>query len=391
LPQLLVKQGVLLLVLTLPALALASVSRNAMQFLLLAIAVAGAAVVVGGNTSFAPVFYPMYVRSFDDTRRTVSLAIPVLVGCVMLWIQYHGRRTPLARGAGLTSVAVAAALYLGLSPTAIASLESAWKPLQPTPNVTLQVSEQPRRPDSDRPTGPGSGVIVSIPISIDGVPQPVNVSQLGLEIVTPTGQRFRTDLTPGPARRGAALLASLSQERTYLFLAMNRDIYNQAARVPVNIVGHLLVEKLQKSDRSAMQGYTRTDIPRLGKCAAIESGGTLTQTNMLRIACESPDEFPANVIELTDTATGRTTPGRLGASITNVAYPQMTWLSPLYRGEFYFRLVYGDASRPGEQWFVPESTLSHFRTEFQTLSGTGKAVVSFELRGVDLSRYARLR
>jgi hypothetical protein len=388
LPRLFAKQGLLFLLLTLPSLALASIARNTMQFILLALAVAAAAVLIGGNTGFAPSFYPRFARTMDETRRDLTLILPILAGALMIWLQYRDRRTSLSRGTGLAAIATAAALYLWLSPTSIASLEAALQPLRPTRAVTVRLSQQPGRPYNPGRRGTETGVTAVIPLDITGVSSLEFVSQLGLQIQAPDGFRVSTDLTPGPARRNALLLAGLSPDSAHLVLLMDSAVYNRIAHASVAIRGRLLVEQSQWSRPSALEGFTRRDIPGLGKCAASETGGHLYEENMLRLTCESPDPLPTERHTVADTATGRTWDnGSLGSSITNVLTPLSTWLSPLNRGESYFRVVPGEAGQPGERWLMPESTLHHFRIGFQTMTVIGKAVVDYELPGMELSRF----
>ena len=278
LPELFARQGLLLLVLTVPSLALASVARNAMQFILLALAIAAAAVLVAGNTG---AFWPFYDlgQTIETTRRNLSLILPILASLAILWLQYRDRRTLLARGAGAAALIASAALFLLLSSTSILSVEAALRPLRPAPAATVRLSDQPRALIDMRRRQLGTGIVAAIPVNIAGAAPPDMATQLALEIEAP-GVHSSTDLAPGAARGHAALIAEIAPSGDLLVLTFDRDLYRRIAHVPVTLKGHLLIQRSAANVWTGLQGFTRTDIPHMGKCAATESQGSLFQTSL---------------------------------------------------------------------------------------------------------------
>jgi hypothetical protein len=231
-------------------------------------------------------------------------------------------------------------------------------------------------------------VRVEIPLSIEGLPAATETAQLRMTVSSPDGTEVTTDLASGPVARDTSLVASMWYGRNILTLTMRPDVYQRISRTPVTLRGHLLIQRAATSGKSQIVGFGRADIPQLGKCATTETGATLFQRNLLRIACESPNPLPPNRINVVDTVSGRKwEEARLGIARTLTSVPTGTWLSPLDRGEYYLQTPEGDATKPGEHWNLPEETLNHFRTEFQTSTIVGDSVVPYELTGIDLRKF----
>jgi len=379
LPRLLEKQMVLFAAVTLPALALASIARNAMQYLLLAIALAGTAVLVSGYSTNP--FQNQWPPASDLRWVPVSLAL-ALFAVAVLWMQYRDRRTQWSRGIGFAGVLGAVALYLWLPARSSASLEAAIHPLVVQGPITVRADQ----PEANRQAGfpPRSGVAVSIPIEIAGLNKGVAMyPQLDFEIAGP-GIHFRV---AGGAMRDAHVFAVMGRkqgDQYHLNVMMEPAAYKSAAHVPVTLKGHFAAVETNR-----VGGYSLSDSERagLGRCTDSVTGDRLYREGGLRVVCESPHAIPRARLALTDTSTGRHWEAMLGEARGFVNYPTLTWLSPVNRSEAYFQLTSRDASQAGDWWLVPRTTLEHYKFEITVEHVTGTAVVGYELQEIELSRY----
>jgi hypothetical protein len=376
-PQLAGKQALLLLVLTLPSLALASISRHAMQYMVLAPALAGVMVTVAANNNVTRFpFQSMPWLKVDFVRNDLAVLMLALTAAAIVAVQYRVRATMFSRAVGVAGVAAAAALYLWLPTRLTAAMEAALQPLETREKVVLR-----RAPDREKyPGGPPRtpAIFAAVPAEIEGVPAERNdeMNQVAFEIDTPSGRRFVADIHPGMPSRDSAVATPLISSG-FLFLRIDRSVYNQVSDEPVTLKGRFLLTKRTRANATSERTH----------CTASVLSGNLYDSDMLRTVCESPAALPRLQAVLTDTASGREWRNTMGTAVTNVPYPSNTWLSPVNRSDLYFHATAGDAEEPGQQWMIPESTLSHFRVEFVALEEAGKAVVDYELAGIDLRKY----
>ena len=375
----------LLAVVTLPALALASLARNAMQFMLAAIALAGGAAMLNGNGLAR---LPNQGPPLNDLRWTFSAVALALFAAAILRIQYRERRTTCSRGIGLTGIALAGALYLWLPQRSSASLEAVMHPMREDP-ITVRALVPDTIAHAEFP--PRAGVSVSIPVDIAALaPQSaMTYSQLDFEIDGP-GIRLRAD--PGGVGMGKtpslfAVIGRSEEGSSHLNVMMERGVYASASRGPVILKGHFQVSEMAGWVRHALSEPGRTAVADLGQCGASVTAERLYREGGLRVVCESPETLPRTRVTLTDSVTGRHWEGLMGGSRSFVTYPTLTWLSPVNRSEAYFQLSSRTPNGPGEQWLIPQSTLEHFRLEAETQRVVGTRVVGYELKGIDLSRY----
>jgi hypothetical protein len=417
LPRLLQKQLFLLVALTLPSLALASIARNAMQFIILAISLAGAAILVAGDGDPAAFSYSRipWVHA-DEGRYVVTLLVLALGSIAVAWLQYRERRTLLSRITGFAGVLAAAALYLWMPLRSSASLEAALSPVHPGSPVSVRALPRGQKPDPVGYYSAGNTVNLAIPIEIDvnGTQHHFRLARLALEINAPGGLHFRAGRV-NPGRKPPSFVAGAvnSQPRPPWFLAspgafggtrfpdtrlpdflimtMERSVYNRVARIPVTVTGQFLLEGYRRTAVTTVPNNARTIVPDLGMCGSSTSGGGLFREDMLVLSCESPEEIPLTSVALTDISTGLQWQGGLRTAVTNVPYPSNTWLSPMRRGEAFFQLNSGDVSRPGSQWQAPLAILGHYRFEVDPQPVVGLAAVDFEFRGIELSRFVNTR
>jgi len=106
LPELLLKQLVLAVALTLPAVALATVTRNLPQFVFAAVVIA-----VLGLFSMTRVeqFWPWV--NVDQVRRAIALLVLTSFAAAIVYFQYSRRWTAASRAIGLTAILIAGTLF----------------------------------------------------------------------------------------------------------------------------------------------------------------------------------------------------------------------------------------------------------------------------------------
>ena len=394
--DLLRKQVFLLVVLTLPSLALASVTRSATQFIALATSIAGTAILVCGNGELSPLSsQPLPWQSPDDVRRNLALALLTLFSAAVLLLQYRDRHTRLSRILGLGGLLATGALYLWLPPRISATIETSLsrpsalaqpvsvRALEPGPKLNANFSLQ----------RDVSGI--SIPIAMTGLlpNDHLRFQSLDFAIDTENGVRFSGDGHRKGLSHSHPVLAFISatedQSPKYnLILELERSIYSRVVSHLVTLKGHLVLEEHRSVTRLALSNRARTDLPNFGKCAVSLASEHRYQDDMLRAACESPGKLPQARGVLTDPTTGRQWDELLGGSVTRVSYPRNTWLSPVNRREVFFHLTSRDTSQPEMRWQVPASILGHYLLEIEPQPLVRRTVVEYSLSGIELSRYA---
>ena len=347
LPRLVQKQLVVLLAVTLPSLALASVSRNAMQFIIFAISIAGAAIVSDAGSLYPNLYMYGVAQQTGQVRTALALSLLAVVSAAVIWLQYRHRRTLLFRGLGLAGVLAAGGLSLWLPPATSASIETALLPGSTSIKGSVHLSQSEQRPDS-RNFFPGKGVNLAIPVVTTGLfpdgldPENVSYENVAAHMNGPAGFSLSAPVRRGPGPQANPSLfvnfVRLSTNQEYLMVMIDRAIYNSIGGTPVTLSGALLGEIRRQAGGATEFGSSPVDVAELGKCASSTSRGTLWQEDSLRLACESPHELPRTRVTLTDTSTGRDWQGGLATSQNYYAYPSNTWLSPLHRQEAFFHL-----------------------------------------------------
>jgi len=179
--ELIVKQLLFFGVLTLPAIALASVLRNFTHFVLALFAIAaGMAILSGGLQTFT-----YYSWDVNEVRHAAVRVVLAVAAILIVLVQYVKRRALLAR-----ALAVAAALTAGsVSAYMPARIEYTVRANQPEPRIALRQAvpdEQLRRSVGIQPRQR----VVLIPLSIDA--GSFHIREVYVEIVAPNGVRVRS-------------------------------------------------------------------------------------------------------------------------------------------------------------------------------------------------------
>jgi hypothetical protein len=128
------------------------------------------------------------------------------------------------------------------------------------------------------------------------------------------------------------------------------------------------------------------DIPGMGRCTAMTVDDRYGE-QILKVFCESPRNLPAASIALRHEPSGREWRLGLNSASTYSPGPHETWLSPLHRGQSFFRLTTSVESAPGSRWLVPVSDLPSARIEITPEIVTGHALAHFDLGEVTLASF----
>jgi hypothetical protein len=359
-----------------------------MQFLLMAIALAGAVAVLGGEGSLPFLNSPQGMP--DPARSGLVLAIGFVLALVILLVQYRERLTRRSRGIGIAGVATASALYLWLPLHTTVSLQAAFSPIEEG-RVTVQAGEP--EPDAGRTNfAAWNGAHIRIPLRISGLApgaQP-GLLQLDFQVRGPNGAVYTAPAWSTTRQRGSSLAALIDGQRTgayFLNVSMERGLYASLAHAPIALGGHFRVVRRSSLVVRSLTESRNGEIPELGRCSTSLTSPDLYLEQSLHVECESTDEPPGASAQFTDTSTGGHWGATLRTSGSIVFYPTLIWLSPVNRTEAYFQLRTEDDHRYADGFRAPVSALQHYTLTAQWQRLQGLAVVGYEISGVDLSRY----
>lgn len=365
---------------TLPALALASLVRNFAHFVVAVFAIAaGLAILNGGLQGFSGYREPAGEVRHAAVRLSLAVAAIAVAG-----MQYARRRLWGARITAMAAALAAAAL-------------SAWLPARA--EYALAATGQPRielreaaAGEAPGPAGAGGLRIVRLPIAIRGAgASGFRVPLVEIEIVAPDGSVIRS-ANPSPNRpfEKIDLLAYTFRKTSddspdWLMLRFAAPAWERVKNGRVFIRGTAALEYYRRGSTTTMATNGSMSVPELGRCTAMTVDDRFSE-GMLKVLCESPAELPSAAIVLRHAASGREWRLRLMDAMTYSPGPHGTWLSPLHRGQSFFRLTDADAQGPGSQRLVPASYVAESRVEITPDVVTGHALAKFEFDGVELGR-----
>jgi hypothetical protein len=392
-PQLLWKQLVLAVVLTVPAIGLAALFENITHFLLAAIAIAGAAVYVVGSSQ--PVRLP-WLAAFPF-RASVSLVALACGAVVVIAVQYARRRTRLSRIIGLATAVFAGLLFSYLQPALTAHASAALHPAHATISLHLAPATAELPPGLRFSLSQSSPVQVAIPIAVSGIPDGVEVrpTQLTLEVAVPGGRRYRTSSPYRSDERvdmDASLYASGNNTDApkWLVLRFRNPVYEGIKNQKIDVRGTYGVDIYHPGEPVMMALAGERWVPGVGRCSSfIDESPNAYQGGLIKVLCESPLEVsPMTRVRFWQLANGRERDQRLGDSAPMTAGLRGDWLSPVHRLQTFFQLISGahDDSL-GSRWMVSCDTSASCRIAITPSYNAGQAATDFELRGIVLSDY----
>jgi hypothetical protein len=362
--SLLIRQIEIAGAITLPAMALAAVARNHLQFLFAAVLVPSSILLL--NESVRTPWIPV-----DRARTTLTILVLAVAAIAILWLQYRRRRTLVSRTVGAAAAIAAGLWYAFAGPAYTFALRSTFSPSGS--DLALHLDTGPRVPNPA--WGAGTWPTVAIPISISGVPAG---SQVRLELL-------RTRVT-APGGAPSVLEAYVSPEGAWLFLRFDSLVSAKLRNGPSRISGEAGATLYRTGRTTWMPVGTAQAVPDVGRCRSMLQEARYARS-MLKVECEAPGSLPSPTrVRLWDPASGEDWKAALGDSATMVPGPRYTWLSPLDRRQTFFQLA-GSPRGAGSRWLVPLPAIGGAKIAMTPELASGRTVVHYDLPDVDMRKF----
>jgi hypothetical protein len=362
-------------VLTLPAMALASLVRNFTHFVLLILAFATAFLAADGALGA----YARGAYSESVSHLTAQLIIAA-AAIATLWIQYARRRLIYAR-AIMIAGAIAAVFLLNYQ--AYAGL----MPSGGSPRISL------------------SGPILSesrqslvLPIEISGVPNRFRLLSLNAEALTPDGTRLRTPGWSGISFRpwemphlfvspSAVVGGDHLTGRLGFYISGSSGRF-RGARVRIRGQANFALYVPGRTITISVHG--RHAVPGLGWCTTVPQLDTFSgQTIALKLVCESLLESPNALVTLHDGKSGWRGMEQRGSQVGTTRGLHGKWFSPIHLVSYYFHVLNPDRFRPypgAASFMIPEAAVHTARFEITPESSTRHTVSDFDFGELNLPR-----
>ena len=382
---------------TLPSIALASLVRNFTHFVIAVFAIAaGIAILNGGFQRF-----PDFARLEIDLRHTAIRILLAGAALAVIWTQYARRRVIPARVTAIAAMLVAVSLSAWLPARASYAVLGSGSPQ--TPRISMRSSQAVVTPATlARFLGSQTVALLPIAIAPGALAGHFRIAFVEVEIVAPDGARLhsalpspnrpfeRIDLTAyafsTPQEQAGASPRELYNTPDWLALRFSGPAWEHVKNVRVRIHGTAGFDFYRPGETAVLSPDGSADIPGMGRCTTMTVDDRYAE-QMLKVFCESPRELPTASISLRHEPSGREWRLRLNSAVTYSPGPHETWLSPLHRGQSFFRLTNSVQSLPGSQWLVPVSDLPSARIEITPEIVTGHALAQFDLGEVTLAPF----
>jgi hypothetical protein len=385
--QLVSKQALLVLVLTLPAAALATVARNIAQFLLSAFVIVGVGAFLGTSAEM----FSMVWAAGDTVRQQIAVLALAVTGVAIILLQYSRRRTEWARILGFATLLVAMALFMYLPKEFTSEVQCALSRAEiDTRKVSTQLA--PGRHPSPLWFESPNRELVAIPISVAGMRDGDSVrwELLALEIADTHGSRWKKPGLSVAMRRITdvmvwAKIATDANKATWLMLTLNRALYERIRDDRVTLTGRIAAMLSRDADavRFPVGGSTAL-VPGAGRCTAVTVRDAFGIAKV-RVICESPLDIPLLTrVSLVLTDTGTEKRQHMGANMPYITYPNSTWLSPLNRRQTFVMITDARRTAEGSRWLVFQDHVADTTVEMAAEQESGCVIVNYQLRDLAL-------
>jgi hypothetical protein len=384
--DLLLKQILFFGAITLPSIALASLVRNFTHFVITAFTIAaGLAILNGGFQRF-----PEFNRQESEVRQAAVRILLAAAAIAVIWTQYARRRVIPARVMGIAGALAAASLSIWLPARAEYALLG--RGSQAAPLIELRNVPPADAEVRARVGGTRLAVLLPIAITPGARSDRFHIPIVEIEIVASDGTRIQST-RPSPNRpfgkidlMAYPVAKSRDNPPDWLLLGFSTPAWERVKNARVHIRGTAAFEFYHPGETAILPAKGGTYVPSLGQCTALIVDDRYSE-NMLKVLCESPRELPMASIMLRHEASERVWREGLNSSVTYSPGPHETWLSPLHRGQSFFRLTNAVTSSPGDQWLVPMGYLSSARIEITPEIVTGHALARFDFAEVSLASW----
>ena len=399
LPELLARQLAIAAFLTLPALALSSLTRGFTHFMMGVFAVGAATVFTLASSQSRGVF--IMARQDDDLRAGLASLLIAAGSLVVLWLQYRRRPAVLGRAAAVATVVLAFALLACVPWTADPHVHALLRPAQAP--VTLRLDS---RANIGSHYWSNSRHVYAVPLALSGLPAgtAARAGLLSLELVAPDGHRYPASLLmPNQQEKSpveAALYPDVPQrpsdpyvaEPPTLALSLRLDpaVYDAIKDQHVRLTGQTVVRVIRLGETVWMPVGGRVAAPGVGHCSN-SVGEDRGWEDRLNVLCESPGYIPTVVRVVAWTPEEGfidASPRRLSPYNNYSSGPGVSELSPLDRARTSFGLSDPKYRRRlNSAGGVPLEHLSQARIAITPEFITGYSVARFDIPDVPLSKY----
>jgi hypothetical protein len=389
--ELLTSQINLLAVITLPAIAVAALVRNSVQFILAALVLIALVVVLSG--SIMDVTAP-WIR-VDNVRTKLAFTVFSIGAVFVAVLQYRARRVGIARAIGILAGVAAAGLYTYFPKEVSASMRCRMNAVNGAgAPVAVAIATQPQTlPLSVARNAMNTNrAVIAIPLEISGIADPRRAvfDQVALQVAG-SGSTYKTEWPTGSPRADATMFGYVWLSETgqwWQIMTLNRRAFDQLRSAPVDITATITADFFRQENGTSVPVGARRYVPSVGICSSSIREARIGD-EMLSVICESPAGIPRRTrVTLIHPSTGREWKQGLGDSMTSVPYPRNTWLSPVVRRDTFFHLTPEDvSSRQGSQWLVPRDAVANAHLVISPEPAAGCKLVHYELPNVRLSAY----
>ncbi len=377
LPELLYKQ-LALLALTLPSLAIASVVRNAGQFMMIAIVLA---------TAVAAPSIQHDRSAAQDVRIGLLMLVVVIAGAVIALRQYGLRMTVQSRWIGGTALVVATVIWW----MPRQSFYGLWSVLSPSEPRPLAIHLAEAAPGVNHPLQSWRPLrVLWIPIGAGGYRGQVQLDQAELSITDAGGRSYRAAVHPEPGEAPSLIaLICCGVQPQWQEIVIDPNLLQRIGDGPVTIRGTALAQYQRSPQTRWIAAEGREFVPNFGWCSNdIQWGDGNPNNAKLHVGCESPYRLPFVDVTAADPAKGREWPEGFTVEDAFVSYLRDSWLSPMQRMDKFFPST--DESsylRMGGKWSIPRDELTSVRVGITPGIPEGSRIVRYETPNIRLKDF----
>lgn len=370
--------------LTLPALALASITRTLAQAGGIALLLIVLATLL--RVKALPPAYPWVVLELDSLFAALTC---VTVAAVVLFVlQYARRRTLQARVIGMAATVTAAGVFVYLPRELTASLRA-------TESNTVRLNLRPSESSENNPPArfPFAIRTIRVPVRLEGIQTEGQVTAEILSLQVNDARDFHWVFNPraayatrpGPREAGFWIADG---RLGWLTIRMLKTTYEALKDARIHVQGVAAVNEYVSSTRTSMPLYgPARDARSVGRCASQLTENTTNPYGgeMLKVLCESPEPLPRRVdIQLSSASYAEPWRQFLGDAAGPLTYPAINWLSPLHRRQTFFHVSPRPLDQPSGRYLVPKGALQDAQLTFIPWRESRRLVVPFSFSNLSL-------
>jgi hypothetical protein len=354
LPGLLVRHLLLLLVWFLPFLALATVTDNLQQFLLLLVMIPVLYFIIA-IVGRLPVFG---LYSHGEWIPISAMIVVVVVGTfLILRIQYLHRRTTLARGIAICALPLALMVpsFFPRSTAYAAQLALSHRQAVPASVVLgLDLSRQGGQDRNDLVTdGEANTVELDFPLRATGIPQDLDLiaDHLAVKVRTPDGNSLNTSWR--------SLMFSDRNGQLWMKVHIDEAVFQKLRGTRVTVRTSAYLTLLGNSRATLIPaGAKSMEVPGIGRCSFLPDN-----THEWVLFCQAPFRQP---VDFCKAILGESEIRKFNEALpiggSYSPYPAELEVSPLV---LTFNGVYGISRPISGALMLTATPLSHFHTDFE--------------------------